>query len=95
MTTATPWIPFVDPLYAVVPHLSQWWFLGIFPMLAVVTLVYRTIRLPPSTSFLRILISTFWAFLICLVAAAVICIGLLVFYHIATRHLPLPIGLIY
>jgi|GEM_PF-2711030 len=92
MTTATPWIPFIDPLYAVVPHLSQWWFLGLFPMLVAILVVYRTVRLPPSSSLKKIFISSFWAFLICVVAVAVICLGLLLFYHVASRHLSLPLG---
>ncbi len=92
MTTATPWIPFVDPLYAVVPHLSHWWFLGLFPMLIVVAVVYRTVRLPPSSSVKKILISSIWAFIICVAVAAIICFGCMLFYHVASRHLPLPLG---
>jgi hypothetical protein len=92
LTTATPWIPFVDPLYAVIPHLSQWWFLGVFPVLIAISVVYRAVRLPPSTSLKKILISSFWTFFICVAAAAIICFGLLLFYHVASRHLPLPVG---
>ncbi len=92
MTAATSWMPFIDPLYSAVPHLSQWWFLGLLPLLAAVAVVYRAVRLPPETSVPKIFASALVAFLVCLGVAAAICIGLVLFYHVVTRHLPLPLG---
>ena len=38
------WIPLIDPIYSVVPHLTDYWLLFVFPLVLTISLVYQTIR---------------------------------------------------
>ena len=46
MTTALPlaWIPFINPLYSEIPHLTAIWLLLIIPLVLTISLVYQTVR---------------------------------------------------
>ncbi len=46
MITSLPlaWIPFINPLYSVVPHLTAIWLLFIFPLVLIISLVYQAVR---------------------------------------------------
>ncbi len=44
MLAPAAWIPFINPLYSVIPHLTAIWLLLIFPLVVIISLVYQTVR---------------------------------------------------
>ncbi|MGC9261174.1 MAG: hypothetical protein ACP5I8_14000 [Phycisphaerae bacterium] len=44
MPFSIAWIPFINPLYSAVPHLTAIWLLFIFPLVLIISLVYQTVR---------------------------------------------------
>ena len=46
MTIPLAWIPLIDPLYSVAPHLTHYWLALVAPVTLLISLVYQTVRRP-------------------------------------------------
>ncbi len=82
------WIPLINPLYSQVPHLTPWWILLIFPLVLLISLVYKTVRSPEGQN---ILLPTIWFSIRILFYMAIISIALQVLYHVVTRLSTTPL----
>ena len=74
-------IPLVDPLYAAVPHLTALWMWFLLPLVAIISVVYQTVRQPELHKMPR---ASLWMSIKILVAFALIGIGLNILYNLVT-----------
>ncbi len=82
------WIPLIDPLYSVVPHLTGYWLLFAFPLVLIISLVYQAVRRRDLTGLLK---ATLWLAIKILLGMALICVVVQVFYHLVVHYSTAPL----
>ncbi len=82
------WIPLIDPLYSIVPHLTSYWLLFAFPLVLIISLVYQTVRRRDLTGLRK---ATLWLAIKIILGMALICVVVQVVYHLAVHYSTAPL----
>lgn len=83
------WIPFVNPLYSEVPHLTAIWLLLIFPLVLIISLVYQAVRHDELSSLLR---GTVWFSAKVLFFMALIAVVIQLVFFLSIHYLAGPLN---
>ncbi len=88
-TLPAAWIPFVNPLYSAVPHLTAIWLLLIFPLVVIISLVYQTIR---RSDLSGLAVGTLWMSAKVIFFMALISLVIQVVFYLSIHYLAGPLN---
>lgn len=83
------WIPFINPLYSAVPHLTAIWLLLIFPLVVIISLVYQTVR---RNDLSGLALGTFWFSTKVLFFMALIAVVIQIVFFLSIHYLAGPLN---
>ena len=91
MTTALPlaWMPFINPLYSEVPHLTAIWLLLIIPLVVAISLVYQTVR---RNDLASLALGTLWFSVKVLFFMALIAVVIQLVFFFSIHYLAGPLN---
>ena len=89
MNLPIAWVPFINPLYSVVPRLTDYWMLLIFPLVLIISLVYQSIRREDLSNLTS---GTLWMSTKVLFFMALIVIGIQIVFYMSIHYLAGPLG---
>jgi len=83
------WVPFINPLYSAIPHLTAIWLLLIFPLVVIISLVYQTVRRDDLSGLLP---GTLWFSIKVLFFMALIALIIQVVFFLSIHYLAGPLN---
>jgi multisubunit Na+/H+ antiporter MnhF subunit len=83
------WIPFINPLYSAVPHLTAIWLLLIFPLVVIISLVYQTIR---RSDLSGLVLGTLWMSAKVIFFMALIAVMIQLVFYLSIHYLAGPLN---
>ena len=83
MISPAAWIPLIDPLYSVAPHLTAYWLLFIVPVTLIISLVYQTVR---KSDLNGLAAATAWLTIKILLGMAAINAAIYIIYCLAIHY---------
>ena len=83
MTCPLAWIPLIDPLYSVLPHLSHYWLALVVPVTLIISLVYQAVRRPDRPG---LTVATFWLSLKILLGMAAVSAAIYGLYYLGVHY---------